>query len=149
MSNPDDLIHALAQLDPATFEGVITSAYQQRHPSDGVLLQARPDPHATPRQFAEWLARRHLSGDMAIERVVYLPTGAPDDEVRLLEVNRLLSPSDINIIEPLDFTSDIEPSFKVFVADVTSDQWERIKQQPDSILPPGWELSGNMVFTRG
>ena len=149
MPNREELIQALARLDTATFEDVITSAYQTRHPADEVESPACPDPQATPRQFAEWLARRHLSSDMALERVVYLPTGAPDDEIRLLEVNRLLSPPDFDSIEPLDFSPDTDPFLKVFVADITTDQWERIRREPDSILPTGWELEGNHIFTRG
>ena len=147
--NRDELVDALVQLDPRTFEEVIASAYQQRHGPEEDVSQDRPDSQATPLQFAEWLAKRHLSSDMAIERVVYLPKGAPPDEIRLLEVNRLLHPPDPDNIEPLDFTPDTEPAFKVFVADVTTDQWERIKQAPDAILPAEWKLEGNRIFTRG
>jgi hypothetical protein len=62
---------------------VITSAYRQRHDSEGAASRASPDPRATPEQFAHWLAKRHLSSDAAIERVVYLPAGSPPDEIRL------------------------------------------------------------------
>ena len=72
-----------------------------------------------------------METDAAIERVVYLPTGAPNNEIRLLEVNRFLRPPDNDVIEPLDFTPDIaEVPFRVFVADVTRDQWERIQRDP-------------------
>jgi hypothetical protein len=147
MTNREHLIRTLAQLDPTTFENVIASAYQLRNVASGAAPQTRPDPQATARHFAEWLARRHMSSDMAIERVIYLPTGAPDDEIRLLEVNRLINPPDPDAIEPLDFSPD-DLTFKVFVADVTSDQWERIKGEP-ALLPPGWRLDGNLIFTRG
>jgi hypothetical protein len=148
MTNREDLIQTLAQLDPATFENVISSAYQQRHGTAGAAPQTRPDRQATAKQFAEWLARRHMSSDMAIERVIYLPVGAEDDEIRLLEVNRLLNPPDPDVIEPLDFSPDDLP-FKVFVADVTTDQWERINEESDAVLPPGWKLDGNLIFKRG
>lgn len=148
MANRDDLVHALAQLDPASFEDVITSAFRQRYNSEAVAHQTAPDPRATSEQFAQWIATRHLSSDAAIERVVYLPTGSPDDEIRLLEVNRFLNPPEPDVIEPLDFTPDTDPPFKVFVADVTTDQWERIKQSPESILPAGWRLEGNQIITR-
>ena len=75
-----------------------------------------------------------MSSDLAIERVVYLPTSTQDDEIRLLEVNRLLHPPDPEAVEPLDFSPDDLP-FKVFVADVTSDQWERIKREPELSFP--------------
>ncbi len=84
-----------------------------------------------------------------LERVIYLPTGAPDKEIRLLEVNRLLNPPDPDIIEPLDFTPDADPPFKIFVADITMDQWEQVQRAPETILPSGWKLEGNQVFTRG
>jgi hypothetical protein len=148
VSSREELIQALAQLDPATLEDVVSAAYRQRTQRTEATDQERPNPEATAEQFARWLAKRHLSSDMAIERVVYLPSGAPGDEIRLLEVNRLLNPPDPDTIEPLDFTPDTDPPFKVFVADVTTDQWERIKRTPESILPSGWELEPNQVFTR-
>ncbi len=74
MSSREDLIATLASLDSASFEDVISSAYQQRLGTAGGAPVTRPDPQATARQFAEWLARRHMSSDLAIERVVYLPT---------------------------------------------------------------------------
>jgi hypothetical protein len=148
MPSREDLIATLASLDSASFEDVISSAYQQRLGTAGTTPATRPDPQATARQLAEWLARRHMASDMAIERVIYLPTGAQDDEIRLLEVNRLLNPPEFDVIEPLDFSPD-DLSFKVFVADVTSDQWERIKREPDAVLPPGWKLDGNIILTRG
>ncbi|MEO6809655.1 MAG: hypothetical protein ABI353_11140 [Isosphaeraceae bacterium] len=151
MPNREELIQALTQLDPSTFEEVLTSAYRQRSDFDDANAPARPDPQATAQQFARWLAQRHMSSDNAIELVVYLPANAPIDEIRLLEVNRFLNPSDSDVIEPLDFTPDSDPAFKVFVADVTTDQWERIKNAPttNTILPSGWELKDNTIFTRG
>ena len=91
-----------------------------------------------------------MSSDPAIERVVYLPTGAPRDEIRLLEVNRFLNPPDNDLIEPLDFTPEIDGiPFKVFVADVTTDQWERIQRESGTTLPVGWKLEGNQIYPRG
>lgn len=147
MSNREELIRTLAQLDPATLEDVITSAYRQRHDAEKATSESPPDP-STPQQFAHWLAKRHLSSDGAIERVVYLPKDS-GNEIRLLEVNRLLNPPDPDVVEPLDFTPDADLPFKVFVADVTTDQWERIKQAPEAMLPAGWRLEGNQVITRG
>jgi len=128
MPNPEELIQALAELDPATLENVINTAYnRRRHP----VRPARPDAVEGPGPFTRWLAQRHMETDAAIERVVYLPIGAPNNEIRLLEVNRFLRPPDNDVIEPLDFTPDIaEVPFRVFVADVTRDQWERIQRDP-------------------
>jgi hypothetical protein len=149
MPDRDNLIQALAQLDLATFEDVITSAYRQRYDSAGDTPQPLLAPQATPQQFAHWIAKRHLTSDAALERIVYLPTGSPDNEIRLLEVNRFLNASDSDVLEPLDFTPDTDPPFKVFGVDVTTDQWERIKQTPNSFLPPGWKLDGYQIITRG
>ena len=147
MPNPEELIQALAELDPATLENVINTAYNRRRDP---VRPARPDPEEGPGPFARWLAQRHMETDAAIERVVYLPTGAPNNEIRLLEVNRFLRPPDNDVIEPLDFTPDIaEVPFRVFVADVTGDQWERIQRDPKLLAHLGWQTEGNQIYTRG
>lgn len=148
MLDREELIQALTRLDPAALEEVVTTAYRRRNDTEpGDLV--RPDRHATPDQFAHWLARRHLSTDAALEQVVYLPTGAPENEIRLLEVNRFLNQADTQPIEPLDFTPEMDPPYRVFVADITSDQWDRVQQEGDSILPPGWRFRDNQVIVRG
>ncbi len=148
MLDREELIQALTRLDPAALEEVVTTAYRRRNDTEPGDL-ARPDRHATPDQFAHWLARRHLSTDAALEQVVYLPTGAPENEIRLLEVNRFLNQADTQPIEPLDFTPEMDPPYRVFVADITSDQWDRVQQEGDSILPPGWRFRDNQVIVRG
>ena len=149
MPTREEIIEALRQLDPSTFENVINIAFQHRR-DPTQAAHARPLPPGEPEQFARWLAQRHMSSDPAIERVVYLPTGAPRDEIRLLEVNRFLNPPDNDVIEPLDFTPDIDGiPFKVFVADVTTDQWERIQRESGTTLPVGWKLEGNQIYPRG
>jgi hypothetical protein len=150
MPTREEIIEALGQLDQATFDDVINTAFQHRRDPDNCPTQNRPDPQAGPEQFARWLAQRHMSSDAAIERVVYLPSGAPNNQVRLLEVNRFLHPTEDEAIEPLDFTPDnLDLPFKVFVADVTRGQWERIKQEPMATLPAGWRLEGNQIYSRG
>lgn len=149
MVSREDLIATLAGLDPAMLEEVITSAYRKRRDGNVPAPSLAPAGGTTSEQFARWLAARHLASDPAIEKVVYLPTGAPAGEVRLLEVNRLLNPPDPDSVEPLDFTPDTETPFRVFVADVTGDQWERIQRSPEAMLPDGWALAGNLIFGRG
>jgi hypothetical protein len=90
-----------------------------------------------------------MSTDAAIERVIFLPEGAPQNEIRLLEVNRFLNSPDAQAIEPLDFSPDADLSYRVFVADITSDQWDRAQSAPDAVLPPGWRLDDNQIFVRG
>ena len=147
MPNPEELIQALAELEPATLENVINTAYNRRRDP---VRPARPDPEEGPGPFARWLAQRHMETDAAIERVVYLPTGAPNNEIRLLEVNRFLYPPDNDVIEPLDFSPDVaDLPFRVFVADITQDQWERIQREPHLLAHLGWQMEGNQVYTRG
>ena len=81
----------------------------------GAAPPTRPDLKATSPQFAEWLARRHMSSDLAIERV-HLPAdgraGRLDSSVGSRSSFRLRS----GVIEPLDFSPDDLP-FKVFVGE--------------------------------
>jgi len=150
MPTRDDLIQALTQLDAATFEDVLDTALRQRTAASDSIALARPDRQAAPESYAQWLAERHLATDVAIQRVVYLPKGAPQGEIRLLEINRFLSPSENNTIEPVDFSPDSDgPPYKVFIADVTSDEWERIQRDPCANLPQGWQLEGYRIFARG
>ena len=143
MPNRAELIQALVELEPSVLEDVVNSAYRQR----SLNPPSEPASEASPEQFAQWLARRHLSTDAALDRVVYLPSGAPRNEIRLLEVNRLTNDSEAQAIEPLDFTPEDSP-YRVFVADISSDTWERIKQSPKALLPPKWRLKDNKIFTR-
>src|SRR5438270_6346750 len=41
----------------------------------------------TKESFIQWIARHHFAIDKGITKILYLPAGAPDKEVRLLEVN--------------------------------------------------------------
>jgi hypothetical protein len=144
MPTREEIIQALCQLDAGAFEDVINTALLKRGDTADAGGRVMPDPQEGPESFARWLAHRHLSTDPAIQRVVYLPTGAPNDEIRFLEINRFLQPPDDDVIEPVDFSG---LPFKVFVADVTSDQWERIQQDPCT-LPPGWQLYDNRIYSR-
>jgi hypothetical protein len=149
MPTREEIIDALGQLDQIAFEDVINAAFQHRGDHKRAD-RPMPLPDAEPEEFARWFAQRHLSSDPALAQVVYLPTGAPRDEIRLLEVNRFQIPPDNDVIEPLDFSPDIdEIPFKVFAADVTTDQWERIKRESGTALPVGWKLEGNRIYSRG
>ena len=70
-----------------------------------------------------------------------MPTGAAPDEIRLLEVNDRFAGSEERI-DAVDFQVDVGGKpFRLFVADITSDQLVRVKQDP-SQLPPGWSIVG-------
>ncbi len=99
-------------------------------------------------EVAAWVAKNHLIVDTSIREVWYLPRGAPPDEIRLLELNDRLAAPDSKP-EAIDFGLDVEGArFRLFVADITSEELEQIKRDP-SRLPSGWSLDGNAMWRRG
>jgi hypothetical protein len=97
---------------------------------------------------AAWLARRHFIADSGIREVWYLPEGAPPNEIRLLEINDRFAGNEAEV-EPVDFGLDIEGApLRLFVADITSDQLDRIQKEPTR-LPHGWSLAGVKKWRRG
>ena len=98
--------------------------------------------------FAEWLARQHLRFDSRLTQVVYLPVGAPDDQVRLLEVNTGLYPEPGNPIVPVETTPAVtDLPYRVWVADITPEEWQQIQSNPQ-LLPKGWGLEGYQITRR-
>ena len=98
--------------------------------------------------FAIWLARQHLRFDSRLTQVVYLPTGAPEDEVRLLEVNTGLYPEPGSPIVPVETTPAVtERPFRVWVADVTPDEWNQIQAKP-GLLPLWLEFGGKADYRK-
>ena len=98
--------------------------------------------------FAEWLARQHLGFDSRLTEVVYLPAGAPEDQVRLLEVNTGLFPDPEEPIVPIEMSPAVSDlPFRVSVVDVTPDEWKRIQSNP-GLLPAGWGLEGRHTIRR-
>lgn len=96
---------------------------------------------------AAWVARQHLIVDSGVREVLYLPQGAPPDEIRLLELNDRMAGSESDV-EAIDFGLDVDgASFRLLVADVTRDQFEQIERGA-SKLPPGWSLSGSKHWGR-
>lgn len=101
----------------------------------------------SPDEVAAWLAKKHLIADSGIREVWYLPQGAPADEIRLLEVNDRLAGRESDV-DPVDFGLDVGGvPLRLFVADITSDQFAQIKQNP-SRLPVGWSLGGAKHWSR-
>ena len=87
--------------------------------------------------MAAWYAQEHLKTDPGIASIYYLPKNAGEREIRLIEVNQLLADRNGNVLEPIDFGIDTgtETEHKLFVLDVTPQQWERIKAQKLSLAP--------------
>lgn len=93
--------------------------------------------------MARWYAKQHLKTDPGIRAVYYLPTNAPEREIRFIEINELVADRNDNALEPIDFGVDtgMESAPKVFVLDATPRQWNRIERDP-LVLPQGWSLEG-------
>ena len=91
--------------------------------------------------MASWYAREHLKTDPGILAVYYLPTDADDREIRFVEINNLIGDRNDDVLEPIDFGVDAgtDTAHKLFVLDVTPEQWERIRTQRLS-LPGKWSL---------
>ena len=100
-------------------------------------------------ELARWYARRHLSTDPGIRAVYYLAAGAPDREIRFLEINELMAVRENDPLEPIDFGIDIDGagSHTLLVLDVTPAQWERIRGG-ELPLPSGWSLDGAVSFSQ-
>jgi hypothetical protein len=96
---------------------------------------------------AAWVAKQHFITDISIREIWYLPQGAPDDEIRFLELNERL-PGDPSKVEPIDFGLEVRGAhFRLFVADVSGDQLEQLKQD-SARLPAGWHVGGHLVWRR-
>lgn len=97
--------------------------------------------------MAKWYAQRHLKTDEAIVEINYLPEDAAANEIRFVEVNKLVSPS--TPMEPVDFGVDIGElgEHTLFVLDVTPEQWTAI-QKGELRLPTGWKLDNRTTFGR-
>ena len=93
--------------------------------------------------LARLYANRHLKTDAGVSQIHYLPTNAPPREIRLLEVNRLIS--EFTDIEPIDFGVDTgsDNAHTLYVLDVTPLQWDEIGAGR-TLLPPGWTLEGSI-----
>ena len=117
------------------------------------LRRQRAEPPAPPASasrddVADWVARTHLNADSGIREVWYLPREAPPEEIRLLELSDRLAGTESKA-EAIDFGLDVEGvPFRLYVADITSEQLDRIKHDP-SRLPNGWSLDGSRTWRRG
>ena len=100
-------------------------------------------------EMARWYAGRHLKTDPGIRTVYYLPAGAPEREVRFLEINDLMAVRENDPLEPIDFGVDIggTEAHTLLVLDVTPAQWERIRRR-ELPLPDGWSLDNAIPFSR-
>ncbi len=93
--------------------------------------------------MARWYAEEHLKTDPGILSVHYLPQNAGEREIRFVEINQLIGDRNDDALEPIDFGVDMgtDNAHKLYVLDVTPEQWERIMAQ-QLHLPGGWSLEG-------
>lgn len=97
-------------------------------------------------QVAAWIAGRHLAVDTGITDVWYLPDGAPEQEIRLIEINALLTGLSDEEVAPIDFGFNVEGlHFVLLVVDVTPSQWERLRIGA-AALPERWSLKDAQHF---
>ncbi|MEK6239129.1 MAG: hypothetical protein N2C14_30805 [Planctomycetales bacterium] len=97
--------------------------------------------------MARWYAKQHLETDSGIRSIWYLPTNAPDREIRFVEINALIADRTDDALEPVDFGVDIgtESEHQLLVLDVTPSQWERISDK-SLALPSEWSLDNAEPF---
>lgn len=97
--------------------------------------------------FARWVARQHHEIDAGVSRILYLPDGAPADEVRLIESNLLTPLPEEAPILAFPFRTDLdEVDFKVYVADVTESQFQKVLDRRVE-LPGGWRIDNHQEFS--
>lgn len=143
MANVQDLYKQLIELPRRQYSDLIRQVDRERR--QAVEQEERAHPPAADMnraEFARWVARQHFAVDKGITRIFYLPEAAPEEEVRLLEVNELAHiPEDAPIVA-VDFAPDIEGvHFRLFVADVTPGQFEHVQANRVE-LPAGWNFEG-------
>ncbi len=96
---------------------------------------------------ARWYAQQHRKTDPGILSVYYLPTDAPDREIRFVEINELIAERNDDTLKPVDFGVDtgMDSEHKLLVLDVTPSQWDRINRSLLA-LPAGWSLEAAVHF---
>jgi len=97
--------------------------------------------------MAGWYAREHLKTDPGVVSIYYLPTNAGEREIRFIEINTLIGDQNDDALEPIDFGIDTgtDNAHKLFVLDVTPEQWKRIEAR-ELQLPGDWSLDGGIPY---
>ena len=141
MANVSDLVPTLAKLPRRDYAELIRQVDEQRRQeAERETHQHGPLNRMSKKEFVDWIACRHFAIDKGITRIFYFPVDAPEEEVRLLEVNVLASLPENGPVEAVDFMPDIEGvHYTLFVADVTPRQLDAILNRQLS-LPRGWQM---------
>ena len=98
--------------------------------------------------WARWYAERHQKTDPGIGDIFYLHD-APEREIRLIEINEMLTDRDDDPLEVIDFGVDSEgpTAHRLIILDVTPKQWAKIENQ-EVQLPEEWRLEPKSRFSR-
>jgi len=99
--------------------------------------------------MAKEYASRHLKTDPHTRLIFFLQGGAPEREIRLVEINDAIVERAQDPFEPLDMgvAIDGDSAHSLLVMDATPDQWEKI-QRREIPLPTGWSLDNAVTFSR-
>lgn len=108
------------------------------------LLQALWVKNGITQEVVNTLAQLHFKADRALEQIIWLPNGK-ENEVRLLEVNRTMIPSQKVLV--FHFAPSFDIPFQQSIADVTPTEWRQI-QNGILPLPDGWDLKTAHAFQR-
>ena len=149
MLSQDEMFQYLVGLPETEYAEVVFRAESGRHErvseAFAEQLPAAPDRDTV----ACWLARQHLAIDPGVAEICYL-RAAPANEIRFIEVNRLLPIPDPvqGQFDFVDFALDIDRlDFSLSVIDMTADQWQKVVRGMLN-LPEGWTLEPHTVFRR-
>ena len=149
MPDVDELFRQLKELPQRQYSDLIRRIDVERRHAVEHEEWEHPPGEMSRDEFAHWMGRQHFAIDRGIVQILYLPNGAPADEVRLLEVNELAHLPENGPIEAIDFMPDIEGvHFRLVVADVTPRQFDAIHADRKA-LPEGWGLEGSQAVFPG
>jgi hypothetical protein len=145
----DEVYQYLAALPDKDYADVVFRAESSRQQRVIEAFAEELPPHADRDAAARWLARQHLAVDPGIAEIYYL-LAAPDDEIRFVEVNRLLpipAPQDCRF-DFVDFALDVDSlDYSLSVIDMTGEQWQNVVKGVLA-LPEGWSFEPHSVFRR-
>lgn len=149
MLSNDEALQYLVGLPDSDYADVIIRAESSRQQrvteAFASELPASPDRDTV----APWLARQHFAIDPGIAEIYHLHH-APADEIRFVEINRLLPIPDPQSgqFDFVDFALDIDRvDLSLSVIDMTGDQWHKLL---DGVLrlPEGWAVEPRSMFRR-
>jgi hypothetical protein len=143
MPNVEELLPLLTSMPRREYADLIRRVdTQRRQAAEREAQKYRPRNEMSKDEFVDWIAAQHFAIDKGLSRILYFPSGAPAEEVRLLEVNVLARLPENAPVEALDFLLDIEGvDFTLFVADVTPRQFDAV-MKGELALPKGWQMDG-------